>query len=400
MPWKVSELMSERMGFVLRLERGERMSDLCREYGISRKTGYKFLSRFRAEGAAGLMDKSRRPWRHPNQTPPEVVELVAAQRRAHPTWGPKKLRWVLEREYPGVKLPAQSTIALILKQCGFVKPRTRRRKASPSLGPLRVCKRPNEVWSIDFKGQFRMGNRRYCYPLTLTDNFSRMILACEALESTKATPIYSVLEQVFMECGLPEVIRSDNGSPFASSGLQGLTQLSVWLLRLGIELERIEPGHPEQNGRHERMHLTLKQETTRPAKDNLLQQQERFDSFRAEFNERRPHEALGMRTPTELHESSKRAYPETMQPLEYPLADLTQRVFADGSIYFQPLKKRIHVTAALANQDIGLRQLTPQTWLACFMDKELGIIDLELGRLLAVYEPIHCTPESETITDV
>ncbi len=306
----------------------------------------------------------------------------------------------MEREYPGVKLPAQSTIALILKQQGFVKSRTRRRKASPSLGPLRVCERPNEVWSIDFKGQFRLGNRRYCYPLTLTDNFSRMILACEALESTRAAPIYPVLVQVLKEYGLPEVIRSDNGSPFASSGLSGLTQLSVWLLRLGIELERIEPGHPEQNGRHERMHLTLKQETTRPAKDNLLQQQERFDNFRAEFNERRPHEALGMRTPREVHQPSQRVYPEAIQPLDYPFDDLTQRVFADGSIYFQPLKKRVHVTAALANQDIGLRQLTPQTWLARFMDHDLGIIDMKLGRLLAVYEPTACAPEPETTTDV
>ena len=277
MPWKVTEPMNERMRFVVRREAGERMTDLCAEFGISRKTGYKLWSRYQEFGPEGLYDVSRRPRRTPNQTPKDIQQLILALKQRRPSWGAKKLKVVLEQKHPGVKFPALSTINQLLARHGLVKRRKRRRKATYYQGELRQTSAPNEVWGADFKGEFRLGNRRYCYPLTVTDHFSRYLLGCEGLENTKGQPAKAVFEMIFREFGLPDAIRTDNGAPFASTGLAGLTRLSAWWIRLGISLERIEPGHPEQNGRHERMHLTLKQETTRPAADNELQQQERFD---------------------------------------------------------------------------------------------------------------------------
>jgi len=319
MPWKVSDPVSERMKFITRLLEGERMSDLCGEFGISRKTGCKLRARYASEGLAGLYDRSRRPHRSPRRTPTVVADQVVALRQRYPTWGPKKLRARLEKLHPEVLWPAASTIGVLLKDAGLVDGRKRRRRAWPTPpSQRRESSSANELWSIDFKGQFRMGNSRYCYPLTVSDHFSRYLLGCEALEATKAEPAARALESVFRTHGLPERMRSDNGTPFASTGLGGLTQLSVWLLRLGIELERIEPGHPEQNGRHERIHLTLKQETTRPAGGNLLQQQERFDDFCTRYNQERPHEALQMRTPAAIYQPSARKLPEALEPPTYP----------------------------------------------------------------------------------
>jgi transposase InsO family protein len=376
MPWKESDTVSERLKFITRLREGERMTDLCREFGISRKTGYKLVERYGSDGAQGLFDRSRRPRTSPQRTPDGVVEQVVRMRQRYPTWGPKKLRYVLQERQPEVRWPAASTIGVILKDAGLVDGRKRRRRAWPT-PPSERClsQAPNELWCFDFKGQFRLGDRRVCYPLTVSDHFSRYLLGCEALDSTRAVPTANALECVFREHGLPARMRSDNGSPFASTGLAGLTKLAVWLLRLEIELERIEPGHPEQNGRHERMHLTLKQETIRPAAHSMLQQQERFDDFRNRFNDERPHEALAMKTPKSVHRCSLRPLPGQLPPLSYPNHDLTKTVSQGGAIRLQG--QDLYLCRALAGQDVGLTQLDTQTWLVSFMQLDLAYLDTQ-----------------------
>lgn len=357
------------------------MSDLCREFEISRKTGHKLKKRFEMHGVEGLYERSRRPKRSPQRTPQVIAERVVALRRKYPTWGPKKLRVRLQVLHPEIRWPAASTIGILLKDAGLVDGRKRRRRAWPTpASERRQSQGPNEVWCIDFKGQFRLGKGHYCYPLTVTDHYSRFLLGCEALEGTKADPAGRALEGVFRSYGLPRCMRSDNGSPFASTGLGGLTQLSVWLLRLGIELERIDPGHPEQNGRHERMHLTLKQDTTRPAADNSLQQQERFDEFRTRYNEERPHEALEMRTPASFYEPSSRKLPHTLEPPSYPLHDLHRNVSQAGCVRLEG--HDVYLSKALIGQRVGLTQLESATWLVSFMQMDLGYLDLSTRSVL------------------
>lgn len=381
MPWRASTV-NERTRFVHRLEDGERMMDLCREFGISRKTGYKIRKRYEEEGIEALIDRSRRPYSSPTKTPRLIVELIVDLRLLKPTWGPKKLLWLLKKHYPNVPLPAESTIALILKREGLVKGRKRRRRATPTVGPLTESTAPNDVWAIDYKGQFKLGNGNYCYPLTLTDQFSRFILLCEALESTKREPAQAALKHVFRAFGVPKVVRSDNGAPFASTGRCGLSRLGVWMMRQGIKLERIEPGHPEQNGRHERMHRTLKQETTRPASGNNLAQQEAFDAFVHEFNNDRPHEALKMRTPAEVYKPSQQEYASKGMPLTYPTHDIETTVKNKGAAYFKPLRKHLFVGEAFAGERIAFREIDAHCWVVNFMDLELGYVDIAAGQLL------------------
>lgn len=374
MPWKVSEVVNERMRFVNRLEAGERMTDLCREFGISRKTGYKFWQRYCIGGPEALFDASRRPTFHPSTTPEGIRELVVRLRRMHPTWGSRKLKAVLEREFPDLNFPSHSTIGVILSREGLIKPRQERRRKKACPTSLSDSHAPNHIWCADFKGEFRLGNRKVCYPLTISDHYSRYLLACECLDGTKTPGVKTVFEATFRKYGMPGIIRTDNGAPFASSGLAGLTKLSVWWMRLGIILERISPGHPEQNGRHERLHLTLKQETIRPAAYNFLQQQERFDRFQDEYNLARPHEALEMRMPLEVYTTSCKRFPEAQPPLEYPLHDMTKTVYKDGHISFG--RRRVYyISSALAGQPIGLREVREHFWLISFMDKKLGYLD-------------------------
>lgn len=349
------------------------MTDLCREFRISRQTGYNLKERFFRFGPDAFVDRSHRPHSSPWQTPGEIVELVASWRRKHPTWGPKKLKHEMEKFHPGLNVPAQSTIGEILSRQNLVKPRKRRRKAVPSVTPLREAHRPNDVWCADFKGEFRLGNGQYCYPLTISDHFSRFLLDCEAQENKELEPVRITFEEVFAEYGLPNAIRIDNGTPFASTGLAGLSKLSAWWMTLGIVVERIEPGHPEQNGRHERMHLTLKQEATRPPKQNILQQQEHFDHFRQEFNETRPHEALGMKYPKEAYTLSERRLPEDPLPLQYPLHDYTRQVYSCGSVSI-PGSRRCYISSALAGLNVGLREIDTALWLVSFMDLDLGVV--------------------------
>ncbi|HMR79649.1 MAG TPA: IS481 family transposase [Polyangiaceae bacterium] len=371
MPWKDQGVVNQRMHFVTRLEAGERMAELCREYGISRKTGYKLMARFKEQGPEGLFDQSRRPLRISRRTPPEIVATIVALRKQHPTWGARKLRAWLERHEPALKLPTRSTFGDILRRNGLIEPRRSKQRTPRYSSQLRTPTKPNDVWCIDFKGQFRMGDSRLCYPLTVSDQYSRFLLGVEGLEDTKTFGARVAMERIFSEYGLPEVIRSDNGTPFSSRGIAGLSRLSVWWLTLGIQPERIEPGHPEQNGRHERMHRTLKKETARPAKANILQQQERFDEFVEEFNFQRPHEALDDRPPGDVFVLSTRPY--VCRPtLEYPLHDLTKVVRDDGSLLLRK-RQRFFLGEVLAGQPVGLRELDDGRWLVSFAHLHLGI---------------------------
>jgi putative transposase len=387
------------MKFVARLRSGERMIDLCREFGISRKTGYKFLQRFEEHSVVGLADQRRAPARIPHRTTPEVAEMVVALRQKHPTWGPKKLRAQLLRQHPGLVVPAASTIGELLKKRGLTLVSKRRRRPVVSYSPLCHAQAANDVWCVDFKGQFRLGNGRYCYPLTITDAHSRMLLACEGLDNTRGDGAQAVFQQAFRRYGLPGAIRSDNGTPFASQGIAGLSRLSVWWLRLGIGLERIEPASPQQNGRHERMHRTLKAETTRPAGANMLQQQERFDRFQDLYNHVRPHEALGQLPPATFYRTSSRVFPAVPPEPQYPLHDLTVKVRPAGHVYLPGSGQRpgnVFLSSALAGEYVGLRELDDHAWLVSFLHIDLGVLDLSIGKVqpLPVASPTTEQPQA------
>jgi len=376
--------MDERLRFVARLLDGEKMARLCREFEISRKTGYKIFSRYKDCGVEGLTDRSRRPYRHARQLPFQIEKAIIQLKQEHPSWGAPKIRERLRRKHSEIRCPAISTVHAILDRNGLVK-RRRRRRYKPEGTSLSSPSAPNDLWCADYKGEFMLADRRYCYPLTITDCASRYLLSCEALANTKALYAFSVFEQVFRDFGLPRAIRTDNGAPFASANsLFGLTRLSVWWLRLGIDIERIKPGHPQQNGRHERMHLTLKQEATKPAAKNFLQQQGRFDQFLTTFNQERPHEALNMRYLAEVYTASPRPY-SGLPELEYPFHDRTITVTRCGRICMGPMK--INLTQAFAGQKVGVKQVEEKIWLVSFMRYDLGFFDHETCRIESAENP-------------
>jgi len=385
MPWKESKPMDEKLRFVARLLEGEKMAPLCREYGISRKTGYKLWDRYQMVGLEGLTDRSRRPYRYAHQLPLQVEKEIIGLKKEKPNWGAPKLRELLIRKYPEIKPPAVSTVHAVLDRNGFVKRQKRRRyKAEGTLLSEHV-KRPNDLWCADYKGQFQMGNKKYCYPLTITDFQSRFLLACDALETNKEMYAFSVFERAFQEFGLPRAMRTDNGVPFASPhSLYGLSKLSVWWLRLGIEIERIKPGKPQQNGRHERMHLTLKKEATKPAGENTLQQQEKFDLFRDEYNNERPHQALEMKIPNEIYQPSRKRY-AGLTAVEYPLHDRTVTITACGRVCMG--KEKVHISTALAGQNVGVKEVDDALWLVSFMKYDLGYFDLGSKRIEPIENP-------------
>jgi len=385
MPWKECSVTQERLRFVARLLDGEGMSEVCRDFGISRKTGYKIFSRYKDQGLDALTDRSRRPVRYANQLPDPVERLIVDLKRDKPHWGARKIRELLVRKLAGdVRLPAKSTVHAVLDRHGLVKrgggPRHRARGTPLSKGAL-----PNDLWCADFKGEFKLGNGRYCYPLTVSDHAARYLLLCEAFESTREAPVIAAFQRLFRDRGLPVAIRSDNGLPFASpNGLYNLSRLSVWWLRLGIAIERIKPGHPQQNGRHERMHLTLKKEATRPPGLNSLQQQARFDAFVREFNAERPHEALAMRCPAEFYTASPRPY-DGLPELQYPWHDRDILVTACGRICMH--RKKINISTVLAGQKLGIREVDDGIWLVSFMHYDLGYFDLEQKTLQPLDNP-------------
>jgi putative transposase len=384
MPWKECNVMDERVKFIARFLEGEKVARLADEFGISRKTAYKIIDRYEETGLQGLTDRSRRPYRHANQLPFQIETLIVRLKQEKPTWGAPKIAELLARRYPDAHRPAISTIHAVLDRRGLVKHRKgRKNKACGTV--LSDSRQPNDLWCADYKGEFMLADRRYCYPLTITDHASRYLFAVEALESTKEINAFTVFERVFKENGLPTAIRTDNGVPFASpNALFNLSKLSVWWLRLGIGIERIKPGNPQQNGRHERMHLTLKNETTKPAGANFLQQQAKFDDFISEYNTERPHQALGQKPPATFYAPSRRAY-EGLPELDYPLHDRSVIVTTCGRICIKT--RKINLSQVFAGQRVGIKQVDDRLWLVSFMDYDLGYFDDTECRLEPIDNP-------------
>lgn len=376
MSWKEDKsVMEVRLEFVKLWEDGRyTMTELCERFGVSRNNAYKWLKRYREEGLEGLKDRRRRPMSSPHATPREVERLVVAERDAHPTWGPRKLLAVLERDVPDVAWPSASTIYALLKRNSRIESHGRRRRHAHPGKPFPQMNAPNSVWAADYKGQFKLGNGRTCYPLTVTDGCSRYLLACQGLSSTKYVLARGVFQRAFQEYGLPDAILTDNGPPFASTGLHGLTQLSVWWLRLGIRHLRTEPSSPQQNGRHERMHRTLKKEATKPPMQTLRAQQREFDRFRREYNEVRPHEALGQQTPASVYRPSPRPYPDRLPNVDYPNTFVTRLVSTSGAIRWN--SAQISVTTALAGQHVGLEEVDDGLWDVYFATARVGRLDV------------------------
>jgi len=372
MPWSETTPVRERFLFVADArEDFFSVAELCQRYGISRKTGYKWLERFESEGPAGLEERSRAPHSSPSRTSGEIADRVIEFRRKHRSWGPKKLVSRLRELHPLIDWPAASTAGGLLKRAGLVKERRRTRRV-PETGPtpLTQPEHPNDLWAADFKGQFRTRDAIYCYPLTVSDALSRYVLEVRALESIDSGPVHKSFQRLFREYGLPTAIRTDNGTPFASPGLGHLSRLSIWWTRLGIRVQRIAPAHPEQNGSHERMHRTLKAETTRPPSANRSAQQRKFESFRREYNEERPHEHLNQKSPAQLYAPSPRPYPNRLPEPQYPGHFEVRKVSKNGGIRWK--KDWINISHSLLEQNVGLEEVHDGVWSLYFGPLLLG----------------------------
>jgi putative transposase len=379
MPWRESCPMDERVSFIADHRSGLwTMTELCERYEVSRKTGYKWLDRYRSEGAAGLMERSHAPRVHGRLTPHNIADAILGLRQEHPSWGPRKIVAKLEMSQPEINWPSASTAGEILKRAGLVCSRRVRRRVPPRIGQLTVPQYANHLWSIDHKGWVRLADGSRLEPLTVTDGFSRYLIKVAATGSTRYAVTRPVLERAFREFGLPEVIRSDNGSPFASTGAAGLTALSVWWIKLGIRHERIDPGHPQQNGMHERFHLTLL-EAMQPRAADRAAQARRFAMFSREFNEERPHEALGQRTPASVYRPSLRSMPARLPKPDYPAGTSARQVRSNGEIKWQG--DFIHISSALIGEAVALEQVADNQWQVRFFDVPIGVIDPATRKL-------------------
>ena len=372
MPWKEIHVMDEKMKLISEwLSQEFSLSELAQRRGLSRKTAYKWIARYQQSGPEGLKDLSHAAHHHPNATSPQLEQAILDWKERRPRWGAPKIHSKLRAL---ADCPAESTVSNVLRRHGWTGKQRRRSRATPTAGPLASARGPNEVWCADFKGWFRLGNGQRCDPLTISDGYSRFLLCCQALAGApKRQQVKPWFEATFREYGLPRVIRTDNGPPFASSGLGGLSQLSVWWMRLGIEVERIAPGHPEQNGSHERMHRTLKEWTLRPAAANLAAQQVAFEGFRQDYNQDRPHEALDQRPPATVYTPSARAYPSRLLSPEYCEEWVVRTVRSNGEIRWQGGK--LFVSEALVGQRVGLEPVADGLWVLHFMSAELGVLD-------------------------
>jgi transposase InsO family protein len=386
MPWQECDVVDQRTEFVLRVIQGpERFGDVCRAYGISRKTGYKWKERFLSEGLPGLGDASRRPKTSPTELSESMVCQIVKLKHAHPGWGPRKLRAVLARTLPGTgELPSESSFKRVLDKAGLVERRRRRTTSQQSrlTTPVRP-ERPNQVWTIDFKGWWYTRNRSRFEPLTIRDGYSRYVLCAQALDNACTETVREAMVRVFERHGLPEVIRSDNGSPFAARQAPlGLSRLSAWWLTLGIDLDRIAPGRPDQNGGHERMHRDVAVEVESRAESDLASQQAALDVWRQTFNEERPHEALGMRVPRELYELSSRKYDASPVELAYPSDYIVRKVMRAGHV--NVAKRSIPISAALGGWDVGLEPINAERYGVWFCRLRLGELDLSTEKFQAV----------------
>lgn len=381
MPWRETRVMDQRVRMIGDWLSGDYyISELSRSYGVSRKTLYKWIERYQADDGADLRDRSRAPLRVSRATPAELVADILACKTRHGHWGSRKLLAWLRSHEPGKKWPVASTIGEILKRHGMVQVRHKRHRTPPYTEPFLRSSRPNEVWSADFKGHFKLGEVGPCYPLTLTDNFSRYLLGCWGMPHPAYLPTRSNFELAFREFGLPVAIRTDNGAPFASVGIGGISSLSAWFIRLGIRPERIEKSHPEQNGRHERMHRTLKAEAVAPPRKSFGEQQRAFDRFRAYYNHDRPHEALGQKIPASFYQRSDRKYPERLPDIDYPESFTTRQVTQSGCFKWEGTD--IYLSQALAGHPIGLQPIDTGVWRIHFSFYPLGTFDEETLRVI------------------
>lgn len=394
MPWRTDSLMSQRLEFiqaVLHRTSGQSIRELCRTAGISERVGHKWLKRFSEDGPAGLADRSHAPHQPAHQVPREVSERLCALREQHPTWGARKLRDVLQREQPTVHWPAPSTITTLLDRAGLLMRRRRsiHERSAWAAGTLTPARAPNEVWAADFKGEFRLRDGTWCYPLTLSDLHSRYVLGVRALATTAGEPATAAIRVCFAEFGLPRVIRTDNGVPFgAPLALGGLSPLAVWWIRLGIRPERIQKGVPQQNGTHERMHRTLKAEATRPASASLAAQQQRFDHWRQTFNDRRPHEALANTPPAQHYTPSPRPLPPRLPILEYAGTAELRRVSPNGFLKWRT--EPIFLSTVLGGEYVAFEETANDEWTIRFGPLVLGVYS---ATLLAFTEHLNWSPD-------
>ncbi len=374
MPWLETAPMEQRERFVRDWQLGlYTMTELGARYAISRKTGYKWLERFDEGGRQALGDRSRAPHHCPHRISDEMARLICDARRQHPSWGPEKLLQWLAPRHPALDLPAISTAGDLLARKGLVKKRRRRRTFThPGVVPATTT-HPNDLWTADFKGQFRTGDGIYCYPLTVADQHTRYLLGCQGLLSTNGAGVRPIFDRLFRTYGLPRAIRTDNGVPFATVAIHGLSALNVWWLRLGIQHQRILPAHPEQNGAHERMHKTLKAEAIRPARSRLAMQQRAFNRFRDEYNHERPHQSLRGRTPGSLYRSSARTYTGELPPFEYPGHFLVKHVTNAGTFRFK--KRVLFIANGLIHHRVGLEEIHDGIWSIYFCRVLIGRLD-------------------------
>jgi putative transposase len=380
MPWQATNVERERMRFVVQAEEGLfSMKELCARFGISRQAGYTLLKRYEEEGVSALRERSRAPGHSPQRIAEAIQALLLETRREHTDWGPRKVLDYLREERPELKLPAASTVGDLYTRHRLVEVKRRERRwPHPGRAPLRASA-PNQVWTVDYKGEFLTGDGRRCYPLTMADAHTRFLLACDGLSSTAHASAQAVFERVFRTYGLPEVIRSDNGSPFASKAIAGLSRLSLWWTRLGIGHDRIQPGHPEQNGSHERMHRTLKRRTLRPVAADAVEQQDRFDDFREEYNHVRPHDGVGGQRPGKLYTRSARELPAQLPGPEYPAHFRVRRLRKNGILYFRD--RSFFVSELLKGEDVGLEEIGDRVWSLYFYDLLLARLDERTWKL-------------------
>jgi len=380
MPWQTEGPMDKKMQMIMDWHTEEYFKiDLSKKYSIHRKTVDKWINRYQEKGIFGLQELSRAPKNHPNQTTEELLNLLLTEKSNKPRRGPKKIKRQLEKKYPELVFPAASTIGDWFKKYGLVRERKRRKGVPPYTEPFQKCRKPNEVWSIDYKGQFYMRNKRLCYPLTISDNYSRYLLACQGLEGPRYEETRYILERTFREYGLPKAIRSDNGHPFAGKCVGGLSRLSIWWIQLGIIPERIAKAHPEQNGRHERMHRTLKEEVLEHVGKNLADQQREFDLFHQEYNNNRPHEALGQDVPAIHYRHSERLYRNKPLSPEYDYGFTVRQVRSSGDIKINGMA--YFLTELLKGEHVGLKEIEDGKLKVYYSFFSLGIIDLRKNKV-------------------